>query len=174
MSGANTELLKVARILKSNGIEGEILMGFREIDPEDLNLKEPVFINFDGLPVPFFIESFSRKGTSRALVHLTGLKCLADAEEIVGKDVFAKEDAIEGYEDDEEGLTIEDLPGWDLLDADGNKVGTISDYEDIPGNPCIYLETEDGQVMVPLHEDLILSVDEDSRSITMDLPEGLV
>lgn len=89
MSRAKSELLRVARVLKSNGTEGEILIGFREISPEDLNQKEPVFITFDGLPVPFFIESFSRKGTNRALAHLTGVKNLEDAEELVGKDIFA-------------------------------------------------------------------------------------
>ena len=69
MSGASTGFLRIARVLKSYGTEGEILMGFRDIDPEDLNLEEPVFIIFDGLPVPFFIESFQTRGTSRALVR---------------------------------------------------------------------------------------------------------
>lgn len=39
MSRAKSELLRVARVLKSNGTEGEILIGFREISPEDLNQK---------------------------------------------------------------------------------------------------------------------------------------
>ncbi len=174
MSRAKLERLRVARVLKSNGTEGEILIGFREISPEDLNQKEPVFITFDGLPVPFFIESFSRKGTNRALARLTGVKNLQDAEELVGKDIFAKPDGINEYENTDDGLTVEDLIGWTLKDADGNAVGEITDYEDIPGNTCLYVETKDGQVMVPLHEDLILSVDEDSESISVSIPEGLI
>ena len=75
MSGASSDFLQIARVLKSNGTEGEVLVGFRDMDPEDLNLKEPVFIEFDGLPVPFFIESFNRRGTSRALMKLTGINC---------------------------------------------------------------------------------------------------
>ena len=79
MSGASSDFLQIARVLKSNGTEGEVLVGFRDMDPEDLNLKEPVFIEFDGLPVPFFIESFNRRGTSRALIKLTGIKTLPAA-----------------------------------------------------------------------------------------------
>ena len=173
MSRAKSELLRIARVLKSNGTEGEILMDFRETNPEDLNLKEPVFINFDGLPVPFFIESFSRKGTNRALARLTGVKNLEDAEEIVGKDIQAKTEAIL-QEDDDEDLTVDDLIGWALLDSDNETVGEITDYEDIPGNTCLYVETKNGQVMIPLHEDLILSVDEESKAITVDIPEGLI
>lgn len=174
MSGAKSELLRIAQVLKSNGTEGEILVGFRETNPEDLNLKEPVFITFDGLPVPFFIESFSKKGTSRALVRLTGVKDLEDADELTGQDISVKASAILRDEDADDSLTVEDLIGWTLLDADNIEVGEISDYEDIPGNTCLYVETKDGQVMIPLHEDLILSVDEDSKTISVDVPEGLI
>ena len=174
MAGAKSELLRVARVLKSNGTEGEVLIGFRGISPEDLNQKEPVFITFDGLPVPFFIESFSRKGTNRALTHLTGIKNLEDAEELIGKDIFVKPDGLNEYEGSDEGLTVDDLIGWTLLDRCGKTVGEITDYEDIPGNTCLYVERQDGQVMIPLHEDLLLSVDEDSTTISVDVPDGLI
>lgn len=174
MSRAKSDYLRIARVLKSNGTEGEILIGFREISPEDLNIKEPVFIAFDGLPVPFFIESFSKKGTSRALVRLTGVKNLQDAEELVGREISAKPEGINEYEGDDDGLSVDDLIGWTLLDRGEKTVGEITGYEDIPGNTCLYVETKDGQAMIPLHEDLILSVDEDSKSLSMAVPEGLI
>ena len=174
MSGASSEFLQIARVLKSNGTEGEVLVGFREIDPEDLNLKEPVFIEFDGLPVPFFIESFNRRGSSRALMKLTGIKTLQDAEEVAGRAVLAPRSSILGYEDEDDTLTVEDLVGWTLLDAEGSEVGSITGYEDIPGNPCLYVGSASGQAMVPLHEDLIISVDEQGRKISMTIPEGLL
>ena len=37
-------MIQIAQILKSNGTDGEVLMGFRNIDPDDINLQEPVFI----------------------------------------------------------------------------------------------------------------------------------
>ena len=174
MSGAESELLKIARVLKSNGTEGEILVGFREIGPEDLKITEPVFIDFDGLPVPFFINSFSRRGNSRALITLTGVKNLEDADELSGKDIFARKEAINGWDDEDDDLTIEDLIGWTLIDENDATVGKITDYEDIPGNPCLYVETIDGQVMIPFNDDLILSVDEESQTLSMSVPQGLI
>ncbi|MGN1214653.1 MAG: ribosome maturation factor RimM [Candidatus Cryptobacteroides sp.] len=174
MTGAESDLLKIARVLKSNGTEGEALIGFRETDPETLKTTEPVFITFDGLLVPFFIESFARRGSSKALVRLTGVNSLNDAEEIVGKDIFVRPDALTDYEEDDGELTLDDLIGWSLLDGEGHRAGTISGYEDIPGNPCLYVETDNGQAMLPFHEDLILSVDEDSGTIVMSIPEGLI
>lgn len=96
----------------------------------------------------------------------------ADAEELVGQPVYADS---ESYEDlSEEDDEFADLIGWSLLDSDSKKVGIISDFEDIPGNPCLYVDTDNGQVMIPVHEELILSIDENRRELTMKIPEGLI
>lgn len=158
-------MLKVAQVLKSNGTDGELLMSFLEIGPEDIDREEPVYIYFDGLPVPFYFESFNQRGTNRALVRLTGVHSLRDADELAGRDVYA--DYFETEED-------EDLTGWKVLSEDGTPIGTITAYEDIPGNLCIYVDTADGERLLPLHDDLVLSMDDTARTITLRIPEGLL
>ena len=158
-------MLKVAQVLKSNGTDGELLMSFLEVAPEDIDTKEPVFIDFDGLPVPFYFESFNQRGTGRALVRLTGVHSLKDADELAGRPVYA-----DYFEDEEE----DDLTGWTVLGEDGSQIGTITAYEDIPGNLCIYVDTPQGERLLPLHEDLILDMDAAVRTITLQIPEGLL
>ena len=181
---------QIAQVLKSNGTDGELVMSFRDIAPEDINLKEPVFIYFDGLPVPFFFESFQKRGNSKALVHLTDIRNQEDVEELVGKAVY-----IEGGEDAE--LTLEEdgwaaLVGWMVLtpghlisedmsdqveideESEIYEVGKIIDFIDIPNNPCIEVETDCGAVMLPIHEDLILGIDQENMEIMIEIPEGLL
>lgn len=160
---------QVAQILKSNGTDGEIIMGFRGVDPDDIDTKEPVFIYFDGLPVPFFIESLTRRGTGRAIVRLMDIDSYNDAEELVGRKVWSETySPAEGEED------LSMLVGWTVLSADGNRRYEITEFADIPGNPCIEVSTKNGAAMIPLHEDLIISFDPENREITMDIPEGLL
>ena len=176
-------LSQIASVLKSNGIEGEIVLGFRSFDPEDIDLKEPVFIIFDGLPVPFFIESIVRRGNSKALVHLTDIRTFDDAEELSGKAVYVRTSSLGEMSLEEDGF--EALIGWTLLRPVGEigdsdeidevvEIGEITDYMDIPGNPCIEVETKNGAAMIPLHEDLILSVDPEYKEIIMSVPDGLL
>ncbi len=181
-------MLQIAQVLKSNGTDGELVMGFREIAPEDINLQEPVFIVFDGLPVPFYIESFTKRGNTKALVRLTDICSQEDVEEIAGKAVYIDDAAIPEMSLEEDGFYA--LVGWTLLTpADSEslitatemekepefiEVGEITDFIDIPNNPCIEVETENGAVMIPLHEDLILSVDPEYQEIIMQIPEGLI
>ena len=199
-------MLQVAQVLKSNGTDGELVLGFREIAPEDINLQEPVFIIFDGLPVPFYIESFQKRGNTKALVRLTDICSQEDVEEIAGKAVYIEEDGLPEMSLEEDGFAA--LVGWVLLTPAGipdqvgddeettgddeemagddeemagedeemelYEVGEITDFIDIPNNPCIEVETENGAVMIPLHEDLILSVDPENRELIMEVPEGLL
>lgn len=77
------------------------------------------------------------------------------------------------------------LIGWILLtpaspdeeideDSEFVEVGEITDFMDIPSNPCLEVETKNGAVIIPLHEDFILSVDPENQEIIMRLPEGLL
>ena len=179
---------QIAQVLKSNGTDGELVLGFREIAPEDINLKEPVFIFFDGLPVPFFIESFTKRGQSKALVHLTGISSMEDVEEISGKAVYVESDSLPELSIEEDGYAA--LVGWTVLtpakdltdqndeieseDGDYYEIGEITDFMDIPNNPCIEVETENGAVILPLHEDFILALDPEYQEIVMHIPEGLI
>ncbi len=168
MLAPDQDLIKIARVLKSNGTDGEVMMG--RIDPEEIDLEEPVFIYFDGSPVPFFIENFSKRG-GKSIVRLTGVRTAQDAEELVGKDVFVEPESLMEGDEDEDDLSF--VVGWDLYDG-RHHVGKISGFVDIPGNPCIEVETKNGAAMVPLHEDLIRSVDPDAQKIVMDIPAGLL
>lgn len=159
-------LQKIAKVLKSNGTDGELLISFFAMDPEDLEISEPVFILFDGLPVPFFVQSLRRRGQNKALVHLNGIFDLKDCEEVCGKDIYLPADADAAYGEGDFSFLV----GWELRDA-GKSLGRIADFVDIPGNPC--LELEDGR-LVPLHEDFITAVDEDSAVVEMELPSGLL
>ncbi len=154
-------MLQIAKVLKSNGIDGDILIGIRDIEIQDIDLKEPVFIYFDGLPVPFFIESISPKGTGKAIVHITDVNSLKDAEEIVGEGIF-----IDAEEEDEQ---ENDFIGWEVFDK-GERIGAVTGIEPIPGNLCLYI----GEKLIPLHEDFIIEADPQKKELFLELPEGIL
>lgn len=159
-------MLRVAQVLKSNGTDGELLISFLDIAPEDIDFQEPVFIEFDGLPVPFYFESFTPRGTQRALVRLTGVRSLKDADELAGQALWA-----DYFEEEEE----ENLIGFSVLDARGQIVGQVCDYEDIPGNTCLWVKRPNGsEVLLPFHEDLVLGLDEKSGTLTLSIPDGIL
>ena len=154
-------MLPIGKVLKSDGTDGGILLGLSELGLEDIDLKEPVFIAFDGLEVPFFISSIRAKGSTKAVVKFCDVDSLADAEELVGREVLLDCELESGQE--------LDLSGWKVSNR-GVEVGVVDYMELFPGNPCISV----GGHLIPLHEDLITSLDEKQRKIDFNLPEGLL
>lgn len=54
-------------------------------------------------------------------------------------------------------------------DPRGRCLGVVTDDAPIPGNYCLFV----GDVMIPLHEDFIVSVDPERRELVLNLPAGL-
>ena len=156
-------MLPVAKVVKSFGTDGGLLLS-SDVDLESLDFKEPVFIVFDGLQVPFFILDYQAKG-ARAVVHLNDVCNLEDAEELVGRTIYADVE----MEDDGE----LDFTGWTIIDH-GNKLGVCTGLEASPGNPCLNVRLPDSrEVLIPLHEDFILEANPRTRTLSLELPEGL-
>jgi 16S rRNA processing protein RimM len=156
-------MLPVAKVVKSFGTDGGLLLS-GNVDLETLDFKEPVFIEFDGLQVPFFILDCEPRG-GKTVVHLNDVRNLEDAEEMVGRTIYADVEM-----EDEQEL---DFTGWTILDR-GTRIGTCTGIEPIPGNPCLYVKLADGsEPLIPLHEDFIAGIDEASRTLSLNLPEGL-
>ena len=149
------------RILKSYGTEGGVIVSAPEVDIEE-RANEPVFISFDGLPVPFFIEEVTPRGGAKYFVKLEDIDSLEAAEELVGKEA--------DFEDDGEDYADE-IIGYTLCNQNGTPVGTITAYEDIPGNPCLEIE---GGTLIPCPDELIVKVDNRNRQIWLEIADGLL
>ncbi len=160
-------MLCVAKILKSYGTLGALVISAPDYDPADFT--EPVLISFDGLPVPFFIEESTPKGANKYIVRLTDVCSLKDAEEMVGRDIFISSENASDSEGDY------DFTGWKVYDR-GELIGEVEDVEPIPGNFCLdvkLLGKNGVLVMIPLHEDFIESSDSEAGELFLSLPEGL-
>ena len=152
------------KVLKSWGASGEVVLSRSDEDPEDWKNQEPAFIEFDGLPVPFFFESVQEKG-NRCIVKFEDIDSLAEAEELVGREVSFSDEEEEA-EDTLVGLQVRDSRSRRL-------VGEIVDFSDYGGNIVLTVETEDGrEILLPFHEELLVGVHDEI--LTLDIPAGLI
>jgi 16S rRNA processing protein RimM len=65
-----------------------------------------------------------------------------------------------------------EIVGFEIIDANTSKsAGRIASVDDTTIN--ILFELEDGR-LIPASEELITDVDKDNRTITIDIPDGLL
>ena len=160
---------KIGIIGKAHGIKGELSIQidddiFDRVDAEYLVLK------LDGIFVPFFMEEYRFKSDSVVLVKFEGVDTQERARELTGVEVFFPRELAE--QDEEAELSYAALVGYTLIDNNSGKpVGTIAYVDEQTIN--IMFELEDGR-LIPASEELIVDVDQKARTITLDIPEGIL
>lgn len=169
------QLTPCAQIAKTYGKEGELLLRvesdrfsqlLEEYESQGNEFEEPVFVYFDGLPVPFFISSLRHRSNNAWIVTFSTIRDNAHAEEIVGR--YLHMESVQ--EDDFKNLDL--IVGYTVVTEDGKKAGVVSRVLEYPGNIC--LELEGAGILLPFHQDLILSFNPEGKIISMKIPKGLL
>lgn len=167
------DLTEIGSFHKPHGIKGELSAGFDyEIDPDNLRC---VIVEIDGIYVPFFIESWRGRGNERFLIKLEGVDDENSASAFSRHPIYALTNELDlEDENDDEGMYLYDMIGFTLFD--GNKpVGVIKDIDDTTENILFHVEDNNGRIIfVPFADDWTESFDQKAKTITMNLPEGIL
>ena len=162
------EVYKIGRLGKVHGVKGEVSFLFDD-DVFDRVDTDYLILDIDGILVPFFIEEYRFKTDSNALMKFDGIDTQERARELTGCDVYFPRELADSGEGP---LSWSALAGFDIISAqNGKSVGRIAAIDDSTLNTLF--ELEDGR-LIPASEDLITSFDKDNRTITIDLPEGIL
>jgi ribosomal 30S subunit maturation factor RimM len=169
MNPALNNGLHIADVIKTFGAHGELLIRLRPEAPDEINLSEPVFLPIDGYAVPFYFKRFEARGNHRALVVFDDMETMELAQELVGK-------AIEwrtGNGERNNPTNSFSLLHYNVVDKTAGDIGAVAEFIDIPGNPCLQLNNGAQEILIPFREEM-MTVDHKKKTITTDLPAGLV
>lgn len=163
------EVYRIGKLGKAHGIKGEVTMQVDD-DVFDRVEAEYLFLELDGIMVPFFMEEYRFKSDETALVKFEGVYTQERARELTGTEVFFPRELA--AEDESEELSYAQLVGFTLInDSDGKAVGEIAFIDEQTMN--IMFELTDGR-LIPASEELITDVNAEEKTITLDIPEGIL
>ena len=162
------EVYKIGRLGKSHGVRGEVSFLFDD-DVFDRVDADYLILDIDGILVPFFIEEYRFRSDTTALMKFEGIDTQERARELTGCDVYFPRNLAAS---DDDSISWSAIVGFDIIDASTNKpVGRIASIDDSTLNILFCLE--DGH-LIPASEDLITQIDQQTHTITMPLPAGLL
>lgn len=168
------EIINIGKFQKTHALKGELNM-ISDIDPEYFLEGNPLIVEYDGILVPYYVESVRPKGSTSFLIKLNGIDSEEAASEFVNKEIgMLRKDADEwlGEEYDDN----ESLIGYNIIEHSTNKIiGSIEDIEDSTANVLFVLEDQQGnEIYIPANPEFIVEIDDDNKKIIMNLPEGLI
>lgn len=168
------EVLKIGKITKPHGLQGEVAFQFEtEVFDE---VEFPYFVcDMDGILVPFFIEEYRFKNDEIGLVKFEGIDNDEEAKALTNTDLFIPRRFLpeEMHGTEVEGTSF--YIGFTVMTETGERVGEVTDIDDSTENVLFELETPEGdELLIPAQDDFIVEIDDEKRTITMNLPEGLL
>lgn len=158
--GLPLQLQVVGRIARKHGFNGLL-----KALPSDANSalpiqeKEFLFVEFDGKGVPFFVESWDEDS---GILQLEKVSNEADAAALEGRFILLPADQIP--EEDSE------WQGFQVHDESYGPLGALTRIDAYPGQDMLVVWTEKGELLIPAP--LVMKVDEKSRIIHTNLPDG--
>ena len=166
------DLIPIGRIGKTHGVKGEVSFHFTD-DVFDRVDADYVFIETDGLPVPFFFEEYRFRSEETALVKFSGIDDATRAAELTGCEVFFPRELFDNGDGE---LSWAELVGFTITDADsGETVGEVTAIDLSTINTLFHVLMPDGNThLIPANDDLVEHVDRQQHAIIMHLPEGIL
>ncbi len=155
---------------KPHGVSGELSFTFQDdsFDREDVDF---LVLLLDGIFVPFFIESYRFRSDNAAILKLEDIDTAEQARRFTNTEVYLpKHQAIER----EEIETWNFFEGFRVIDTVHGELGTVAHVDESTMNVLFYIDTPDGELLLPAHEEFILDVNREEKYLTVAVPEGLL
>ncbi len=129
------------------------------------------------MPRSAVVEQVVEMGQGRRMVYFDAIVDRTQAEKLEGHFCLVPYASLpEGF-DKQQGSG---LVGYNIVDEAAGPVGVVADVLENPAHPLLEVRTQaegaqpDATVFIPLVEEFIVGVDEQSNTLTMNLPEGLL
>ncbi len=188
---SESDVYQIGTLTRVHGVRGEVAFQFTD-DVWDRVEADYLFLRLDGLLVPFFLEEWRFRSDTTALLKFEDIDTADAATPLVGADVCFPKELIPTDIDDED-LTWQHFTGFEVyrLDSDrptshplparegsgqdGILLGTVTTVLDQTANILLEITTPDGRdILIPAHEDFILSADHRHRRLIVNVPEDIL
>ncbi len=161
------ELVIAGEVLKVHGLEGGMVLRFRELFCPLPEIPAFVFIRVEGLPVPFPVEEAEPFGTCSYLFFFEDVETRDRALRYRGAEVLLEKKYLSGEEDPHRYI------GYTFTDETSGLTGAITGFAGVAENPLFEVTAGGREHLVPAHPRFLVSVDHDRRMIRFAFPEGL-
>lgn len=162
---------KIGKLVSAFGVQGEMILlhslgkktaikGIRAIFLED---HKSSFL-------PYFVQASRMKNEKEIYVALEDIHSREAALKLIQKEVWMEEKDFEKFTAKTAPIS---LLGYYLIDKDED-IGEIDEVIEQPHQVLCKIIVEGKEILIPLHQETLLKVDNKNKKVFVDLPDGLL
>ena len=161
----------LGKITRRHGLQGNVFLKLDTDQPEMYNKLDSIFIEINGLLVPFFVAKQSRsKGDTLIISYKNSTEALVD--QTIGRDVFMPLSTLPKLSGNK--FYYHEVIGFEIREEDGKTCGNIVSINDQTAQHYFILDLAGKEIIIPIIKDWILELNREEKYLKMQLPEGLM
>ena len=168
--------IKIGNTLKSVHSSGEMVTSIQADFVEDAINSKAIFLEIDGLNVPFFVENIECNGNI-CYIKFEEFNTPEEVRKYNNVALSLRESDVNWKSKSKNSITNKsDFSGFEIIDTNTGKVLDIESTEQFPQqlmSKAISREDKK-EYFIPLIEEFIEDIDYANKKITVSLPDGLI
>lgn len=166
------ELSPIGKVVKTFGVQGELLCKTEGTQIKSLNKAESVFLEKSGNLVPFFIESFSERNAENSVIKFEDIDSVESAIEWLDA-ILLLPSALLKHIKPEKHLD-QSVIGYTIKDEKYGVLGEIEGIIPIKDQLILAVGVKGVEVLIPVNEETILRIENRKKIVHTSIPEGLL
>ena len=162
----------LGKVVKKYSFKGELLVKLDTDDPEIYTKMESVFIEQNKSLIPFFIERSSLHKSTLLRVKFEDVTNEEDADSLLKCELYLPLEFLPQLTGNK--FYYHEILGFEAEDLSFGKIGIIKGVNDSTNQAIFEIDRNGSEVLIPLIDDFIKTVDREQKKIILDVPEGLI
>lgn len=168
------DCVKIGEVTKTHNLQGEVVVT-TDSDLLEKYADEPVFIQMDGAPVPFFIadDGLTVRNHTSYIVKFDFVDTLEQAERLTGCEVMLEKALLDEEDAEAFDYDISELNGFVVEDEVSGESGTVTDVANYSGNVVLTLQIMGKEILLPLSDRYVSEVSFENSKLSVNIPPEL-
>jgi 16S rRNA processing protein RimM len=168
---SDTKLYTIGHFSKLHGFKGELTVYIENGDPADYEDLEVMIIATQEGDKSFKVLNMEKKTNTTLKVRLEGINTEEEARKYLKNPIKVSREELSDA--DLLKISLRELDGFKVMDENVGEAGIVRGVMELPNNPLLEIEFKGKNYLLPIHEDILLNIDETARIVHIAAPEGL-
>ncbi len=162
----------LGKIAKKFSFKGELLVYLDTDEPELYEDMESVFVEINKNLVPYFITSSSLHKNDFLRVQFEDVASEANADALLGRELYLPLSFLPTLEGNQ--FYYHEVIGFEIEDQRLGVFGKIVSINDATAQPLFEVLNGNVELLIPMIDAFLVTIDRPNKKVVMNLPEGLV
>jgi 16S rRNA processing protein RimM len=162
----------LGKILKTTGSKGHLLVFLDVDDPSRYKKLETVFIGIENDRIPFAISELELKHRNTARILFEDIHSDEEARICVGRELYLPSSMLPLLKGKK--FYFHEIKGFTVIDKKHGKIGMVISVLDMPQQALMQIRHGEKEILIPVIDEILVSVDRKKKEIRIQAPEGLI